>query len=222
MPITASQVDGFTTGSISSASQTYGASNAQATKTSSEYNVNPVTSGPLAPQFAFDDPKVNFKVKSGIRGAKELADGLKAALATFVFRNSNGSPMFYGYGTGKPMTATVTEKLAGDRLDMTAMMNVSGHDFRHSVESGSMTKAKAMELVKDRAKNNSYNIAVRYPNGNSEIMRGIVAKGALFTVQDISIKLQPGKNVIEMWPDGSAGVGGYIEGRRLEIDYAPR
>ncbi len=33
--------------------------------------------------------------------------------------------------------------------------------------------------------------------------------------------MKPGKTIVEMWPEGSAGVGGYVEGRRLEINYSP-
>jgi hypothetical protein len=214
-------IDTFATGSVTSASRTYVPTPPVDPSTLPQHNVNPVTTGPLAAKFPFDDPKVNAKVNWAILEAKSLAVGLKAALGTFIFRNSKASPFFHGWGTNKPMTVTVYETLKDNRLDITAAMNVSGHDFRHAVEAGTMTKEKAMALVKDRAKNNSYNIAVRYPNGKSEIMRGIVAKGALVTVQDFTVTLQPGKNTIEMWPDGSAGVDGYVEGRRLEINYAP-
>lgn len=187
-----------------------------------EYNVNPVTTGPLAPQFAHDDPKSRHLVQIAIRQVKNLVTDLRASTGTFVFRNSWADVNFYGYGSGKPRDAIVTEKLPGDRLDLTVLLNVSGHDFRERFEAGTKTRDECMKLVKDRARNNSYNVAVRYPNGNSVLMRGIAAKGALFTVQDLSVKLQPGKNVIEVWPDGSAGVSGYVEGRRLEITYAPK
>ncbi len=51
---------------------------------------------------------------------------------------------------------------------------------------------------------------------------GAPKAGRACTAQDISIKgLQPGKTIVEAWPEGSAGVGGYVEGRRLEITYAP-
>ncbi len=53
-------------------------------------------------------------------------------------------------------------------------------------------------------------------------MKGIGAKGEFSSAQDISIKgMKPGKTIVEMWPEGSAGVGGYVEGRRLEINYSP-
>ena len=61
-----------------------------------------------------------------------------------------------------------------------------------------------------------------HPDGRIEKMTGIEAKGALSTAQDISIRgMKPGKTIVEAWPEGSAGVGGYIEGRRLEISYNP-
>ncbi len=72
--------------------------------------------------------------------------------------------------------------------------------------------------MKSRARGNRYVIQVTHPDGRVERMSGIEAKGALSTAQDISIRgVKPGLLVVEAWPEGSAGVGGYIEGRRLEI-----
>ena len=45
---------------------------------------------------------------------------------------------------------------------------------------------------------------------------------ALFArVVDIIEAAREGKTILEAWPEHSAGVCGYIEGRRLEINYNP-
>ena len=85
------------------------------------------------------------------------------------------------------------------------IQNVSGH-----------TGAANTERWKNT---NRYNIKVIHPDGTVEHMRGIKARNEYSTAQDFSFKLQKGRTVIEAWPDGSAGVGGYVEGRRIELDY---
>ena len=133
--------------------------------------------------------------------------------------NAKGSPKFYGYGTHKPMTMSLTKPLPEGRLDLTVCLNVSGHDFKGT---DGLLIPGAEALLQARAKNNKYIIQVTHPDGRVETMKGIEAKGALSTAQDISVKdLQRGKTIVEAWPEGSAGVGGYIEGRRLEINYTP-
>jgi hypothetical protein len=128
--------------------------------------------------------------------------------------NVKASPTFYGYGTHKPMTMNLRQALPEGRLDLVVCLNVSGHDLKD--------RADRHQALAARAKDNRYVIQVTHADGRIERMTGIAAHGALSTSQAISIKgMKPGVTVVEAWPEGSAGVGGYIEGRRLEISYAP-
>lgn len=165
---------------------------------------------PLAPAFVRGEAPQQSQIDSKISSSEYLGENFKACLMEVAFANVRGGPTFYGYGTHKPMTASLQLPLAGDRLDLVVCLNVSGHDLKE--------RADKQEALAARAKDNRYVIQVTHPDGHVEKMTGIEAKGALSTAQDISIRgLKPGKLVVEAWPEGSAGVGGYIEGRRLEI-----
>jgi hypothetical protein len=169
----------------------------------------------------FDRSKSPFlsDIRSAERENLSLGQGFYASKINMAAANISASPTFYGYHTNKPMTLDINQKLPNDRLDLTVFMNVSGHDWR---EDTSLTQAEKQKLLQERADGNSYNIRVTRPDGSSSMMTGILAKGALSTGQDISItNMQPGKYVLEGWPDHSAAVGGYVEGRRVEITYAP-
>ncbi len=185
-------------------------------------NFNPVTTGPLAPQFNLTDPAVTARVTFVKASALGLVDGLKAMMISGTCADMDVRPTFYGYETGKAMTMSIRRKLKDNRLDFVLAMNVSAHDFRHSVESGGQTRAWAQEQLLARANDNQrYVIKVTTPDGVSQEMTGIVANGAVVTVQGISAFLQPGTNVIEAWPEQSCMVGGYMEGRRIEVAYNP-
>ena len=175
--------------------------------------------GPLAPAFVRSAARFPDQIEAAIDGSKDLAANFKASLMEVGVANAKGSPKFYGYGTHKPMTMSLTKPLPEGRLDLTVCLNVSGHDFKGT---DGLLIPGAEALLQARAKNNKYIIQVTHPDGRVETMKGIEAKGALSTAQDISVKdLQRGKTIVEAWPEGSAGVGGYIEGRRLEINYTP-
>jgi hypothetical protein len=112
------------------------------------------------------------------------------------------------------MTMSLRLELPDNRLDMVVCMNVSGHDLKD--------RADKDQALAARAKDNKYVIQVTRPDGSKERMTGISANGSLSTMQAISIKdMKAGVTVVEAWPEGSAGVGGYVEGRRLEITFAP-
>ncbi len=148
-----------------------------------------------------------------------LASDFKACLMEVGLANVKGTVTFHGYGTHKPMTLSLKKALPDDRLDLTICLNVSGHDFKDSKDT---PLPDAKQRIEARAKDNRYVIQVTRPNGTVERMTGIEAKGALTTAQDISLRgMKPGTTVVEAWPEGSAGVGGYVEGRRLVITYAP-
>lgn len=175
----------------------------------------PVTpASPLAP--AFDPAKApqQGQVKSAKRESQYLGENFKACLMEVGVANVKASPTFHGYGTHKPMTMNLRQALPGDRLDLVVCLNVSGHDLKD--------RADKQQALADRAKDNRYVIQVTHADGSIERMTGIPANGALSTSQAISIhNMKPGTTIVEAWPEGSAGVGGYIEGRRLEITYNP-
>ena len=175
--------------------------------------------GALSPAFERSKAKFPAQIEAAIDESKDLAANFKACLMEVGVANAKGSPTFYGYGTHKPMTMSLTKPLPEGRLDLTVCLNVSGHDFK-GADGKPVPGGQAM--LEARAKDNKYVIQVTHPDGRVETMKGIEAKGALSTAQDISIKdMQRGKTIVESWPEGSAGVGGYIEGRRLEINYNP-
>jgi hypothetical protein len=179
----------------------------------------PWETGPLKPQFEREKSKYIKTIKRAEKESRELGEGLYASKIEMAAANALGRAKFFGYHTGKAMTLELKKKLPNDRLDLVVFMNVSGHDWR---ESTTLSDEQKQKLLLDRAKDNSYNIKLTRPNGQVEMMTGILAKGAVFTGQDISItNMTPGKYVIEGWPDHSAAVGGYFEGRHVEINYAP-
>jgi hypothetical protein len=179
----------------------------------------PWESGPLKPLFDRSKSPFLSNIRAAAKESASLGKGFYASKIEMAAANIDATPTFYGYHTGKPMTMDVNQKLPNDRLDLSVFMNVSGHDWR---EDKSMPMAEKQKLLQERADGNSYNIKVTRPDGSSEMMTGILAKGALSTGQDISItNMTPGKYILEGWPDHSAAVGGYVEGRQVEINYAP-
>jgi hypothetical protein len=173
----------------------------------------------LKPAFSRDEAKFGAQVKTAMTESAYLAKNFKACLMEVGVANAKGAPKFYGYGTHKPMTMNINKALPDDRLDLTVCLNVSGHDFK---DANDKPLPDAKQRLEARAKDNKYVIQVTRPDGTVEKMTGIAANGALSTAQDISLRgMKPGKTIVEAWPEGSAGVGGYIEGRRLEISYNP-
>ena len=170
-------------------------------------------SSPLAPKFDRNNSPNYSQIQKAINDGRWLGQNFKAMAGSYAFSNVRARPSFHGYGSHMPKDVTLRTALPNNRLDMTVVLNVSGHDFK--------TLPNRQDLLNDRAADNSYNIRVTHPSGKVETMSDIDAKGELFTVQDISIDMTPGTTVIESWPNGSAGVAGYVEGRRLLIDYQP-
>jgi hypothetical protein len=174
---------------------------------------------PLAPAFERSKAAFGGQIKAAMQESASLASDFKACLMEVGLANVKGTVTFHGYGTHKPMTLSLKKALPDDRLDVTVCLNVSGHDFKDSQD---RLLPDAKQRLEARAKDNRYVIQVTRPDGTIERMTGIEAKGALTTAQDISLRgMKPGTTVLEAWPEGSAGVGGYVEGRRLVITYAP-
>jgi len=168
---------------------------------------------PLEPAFAMASAPQQAQIKNAKRASQFLGENFKAALMEVGVANVSARPQFH-YGTGKPQSMSLNKTLPDKRLDLVICMNVSGHDLKE--------RADKDQALATRAKDNRYVIQVTYPDGTKQRMSGIAANGALSTSQAISIRdMKPGLTVVEAWPEGSAGVGGYIEGRRLEINYRP-
>jgi hypothetical protein len=216
--ITGADTTAGTTGNAGAAS---GSANATTVRAPAAAATSPTSPENSALRPAFDRKTAAFgaQVKAAQQESASLAQDFKACLMEVGLANAKGAPTFHGYGTGKPMTLTLRKPLPDDRLDLTVCLNVSGHDFK---DANDKPFPDAKDRILARAKDNKYVIQVTRPDGTVEKMTGIAARGALSTAQDISIRgMKPGLTVVEAWPEGSAGVGGYREGRRLEITYTP-
>ncbi len=113
----------------------------------------------------------------------------------------------FSYGTHKPKEARVLKAPADGTLDLTVVMSASGHTGQAQLY----------------AQSNTYTVEVRFPNGSVSRMSGVrnTPKGQAeyVTLQDLSFPLIRGVTRVSAWPDGSAGAGGYIEGRTIHITY---
>ncbi|MBT8493975.1 MAG: hypothetical protein KJO07_13055 [Deltaproteobacteria bacterium] len=69
------------------------------------------------------------------------------------------------------------------------------------------------------AKSNKYNITVTHADGTVQKINKISSTG-LVTEKALNLKLKPGKTVVNMWPDGSAGVAGFKAGREIELNWS--
>lgn len=164
--------------------------------------------GPLAPRRFTRNPLVephraHLASNSQNGGASESV--IHAANATL-------KKWAFNYHTGQCKKASVevppSLDASGKRIiDLTVLCNVSGH--------------VGAENAARFAQSNKYVIKVTQPDGQALWMRGIDRKQPVeyCTAQDISFELMKGTTVIEAWPEGSAGVGGYVEGRRYELHF---
>lgn len=124
----------------------------------------------------------------------------------------------FNYHTGLPKEMNVLREPKDGVVRGTICINVSGHDWSRDPSS-----------VERYAKSNTYNVRVTLPDGQKlewqNIPRTCVGQGKpdqaeYATAIDIQFPYQKGKTVVEAWPSGSAGVGGYIEGRRYHFNSA--
>jgi hypothetical protein len=93
---------------------------------------------------------------------------------------------------------SATALRSGNKLPATLLLPVSGH-----------VSARHTEQFKD---SNRYNLVV-----NGKALNKVAAGGQYVRAHDEELTLQPGKNVIEFWPDGSGGVAGTPGMRTIEI-----
>lgn len=113
----------------------------------------------------------------------------------------------FSYHTGKAKEMNLSQKPADGMVRGTIVINVSGHD--------------GADRAKEYAKTNSYNICVTMPDGKqirlNNIPRNNPSDTEYATKIPIEFPWQEGVAKIEAWPTGSAGVFGYIEGRRYQV-----
>jgi hypothetical protein len=161
---------------------------------------------PLAPELTKRPRYAADMVELYELMGEELTKMGKASSSRFVVSSADVLVNEFDHGSGKAQRARIGTKLPNDRLDMTVIVNVDGRQ--------GAAQARAW------GKSDTYVIEVTHPNGRVERMTGIKARGFV-TTQDFSIRLQPGVTKIAAWPVGSLGVPGNIEGRLLELTYAP-
>jgi hypothetical protein len=185
------------------------------TKTTTAPPATPTrAASPIDPAFDLKTAKFQGQLINAAQESQRLAKGYFASFMCVGVANHQAAPIFYGYGTHKAMTMGIHKRLPDDRLDLGVYLNVSGHDLKQLPNN--------KQARQERANDNRYVIQITRPDGTVQRMTGIEARGALSTAQAISLRdMKPGLTVVEAWPEHSAGVGGYLEGRRLEIKYDP-
>ncbi|MBI1945740.1 MAG: hypothetical protein HYS27_08590 [Deltaproteobacteria bacterium] len=113
----------------------------------------------------------------------------------------------FSYHTGKAKEMNLSQKPADGMVRGTIVINVSGHD--------------GAERAAQYAKSNSYNVCITMPDGKqirmNNIPRNNPGSAEYATKIPIEFPWQEGVARIEAWPTGSAGVGGYVEGRRYSV-----
>ncbi|MCC7074379.1 MAG: hypothetical protein IT383_23940 [Deltaproteobacteria bacterium] len=113
----------------------------------------------------------------------------------------------FSYHTGRAKEMNLSQKPADGMVRGTIVINVSGHD--------------GAERAAQYAKSNSYNVCITLPDGKqirmNNIPRNNPGSAEYATKIPIEFPWQEGVARIEAWPTGSAGVGGYVEGRRYNV-----
>ena len=93
----------------------------------------------------------------------------------------------------------------------------------HVPESGTESERQANR--DEFARTNTYHIQIEFPDGtvvelprDGQVIRNrAVGTAEYATAWDIAIPLMEGETKISAWPEGSGGVGGYIERRQTVI-----
>lgn len=111
---------------------------------------------------------------------------------------------FADYDKGTFSKFNVTGLGAEGTMDLVALLPVSGH--------------VGLAEAKQYAASNQYNITITHADGTNQQVGKTTSTGFV-TEKQIGLKLKPGTTRIEFWADGSAGVGGYTAGRRIEFTW---
>jgi hypothetical protein len=110
------------------------------------------------------------------------------------------------YGAGTHAVLHVENLPAGASLDLLSLLPVSGH--------------VGLANATNYARTNQYNLVVVEPGGQQTALPKVPTTGFV-TQKDLSLSLKPGMTRLLFWPDGSGGVGGYPQGRTIDLHYAP-
>ncbi len=161
--------------------------------------------GALAPTKAFTE---NRAVGTHLREmGRRSRDGGAASVMLLPENSAKYKSYAFSYHTGKVKQMNLQPPADG-MFRGTVVVNVSGHD--------GADKAKAY------AESNTYNVRVTLPDGKViqalNIPRTEPGKAEYSTKIPIEFPAMPGKTIVESWPTGSAGVHGYIEGRRYSVN----
>jgi hypothetical protein len=162
--------------------------------------------GALSPTKAFSE---NRAVGTHMRElASRSRNGGAASVMLLPESGAKYQSYAFSYHTGKTKQMNLLQPPADGMFRGTVVVNVSGHDGA----------AKA----KDYAESNTYNVRVTLPDGKViqalNIPRNEPGKTEYSTKIPIEFPAMPGKTIVEAWPTGSAGVHGYIEGRRYSLN----
>jgi hypothetical protein len=163
--------------------------------------------GALAPTRPFTE---NASVSSEMRTlASRSRNGGAASVMLLPESGVKYDAYAFAYHTnlGKEMNIAGSAP-AGSMFRGTLVVNVSGHDGAAN--------------AKKYAETNTYNVRVTLPNGKVlqalNIPRNDPNKAEYSTKIPVEFPLMPGKTIVESWPTGSAGVWGYVEGRRYSVN----
>ena len=162
--------------------------------------------GPLAPTTAFAE---STKVGTQLRElAKRSKEGGAASVMLLPQKGQRYEAFSFSYHTGKTKQMNLKSVPADGMFRGTVVVNVSGHD--------------GADKAKQYAETNTYNVRVTLPNGKVlealTVPRNEPGKAEYSTKIPIEFPAMEGKTVVEAWPTGSAGVWGYVEGRRYSLN----
>lgn len=162
--------------------------------------------GALAPTKAFTENRAVGSHLSEL--ASRSRNGGAASVMLLPEANVKYDAYAFSYHTGKGKQMNLKSTPADGMFRGTVVVNVSGHD--------GADKAKAY------AESNTYNVRVTLPDGKViqalNIPRNEPGKTEYSTKIPVEFPAMQGKTIVEAWPTGSAGVGGYIEGRRYSLN----
>ena len=107
------------------------------------------------------------------------------------------------YKNGITAAHSVSGLPASGELNLTGLLPVSAHT------------GQAQQF----AKSNVYNVIITHADGTTQNLGKIKSTG-LVTEHGMKLNLKPGKTIVQFWPDGSGGVGGYKAGREIELNWS--
>jgi len=141
---------------------------------------------------------------------QEARNGSASSVKLLFAKGIKAEAFEFNYHTGLAKQVNILKAPADGVLRATVCINVSGHD-----------QASNPSSVDNYAKTNTYNVRVRLPDGQelrlTNVARNNPNSAEYATAIDIAIPYMKGETIVQAWPTGSAGVGGYVEGREYHI-----